>query len=202
LSVAGVFFTDCENRARSPNCSVMRSWAWPAGGCLQQWSPSFAGKDSTLSMFSISPMVVACFPHLSVNASRVAPARGLAHFAARQTWSPLMFSNYSFVMWLLDWRIDLCSSAFACAAASDLLPILFSLHNALLLSLSHRSTTSSTGRIFLFSSPWHPGPCSGFPDTSLPPALPRHLCTPHLGELSVTPAHSTASLLLSHPVLT
>ena len=70
----GAFSTDGENRAHSTICSIMRSWVWPAGGSFYYRSPSFIDKDSSLSIFSFSAMVYACFPSLSVNASTVAPA--------------------------------------------------------------------------------------------------------------------------------
>jgi len=127
--------TNCENRARLTGCSVLRLWLWPAGGSSEYWSPSFVGKDSPGSFVSFSATVFACFPSLSVDLSTVAPTRGLANFAALHTSPALRFSKWSFHIRLFECRIDLCTSAFVCTAASSLIPFPFSLPNTLLLSL-------------------------------------------------------------------
>jgi len=80
-------------------------------------------------------MVFASFPCLPVSAPTVAPAGGLLNIAALPTSPPLRFRMWSSHFCLLHCRIDFCSSAFASAATSDLLPLPFSRPSALLFSL-------------------------------------------------------------------
>ena len=109
--------------------------AYPAWGSSESWSCWFWRKDSRLSIFSFAVTVFSCFPSLSVKASTVAPARGLANSTVLHTLTPLRFFRGSFHILSVALRINLSNSALGCAVAVNLRFLLFPLPSSLFLSL-------------------------------------------------------------------
>lgn len=135
LSGPGAFRMDCANRAHSTAYSVTDWCACATGGNSKYWLCSFGGKDSHLGISSFLVRVFACFPSLSVRASKRAAARGLANFITLPTLASLWFFRYSFHILSFALRIDFCNFALAWAVAADVRLFLCSLPSWPLCSL-------------------------------------------------------------------
>jgi len=116
------FLTNWEYRACATGWSVTFVCKLPARSGSLHWSSSYTGRHCSLSISSVSLVVFACLPTLSIIAPTVTPARRYTYCASLKTSSLLKFQQTPLHIWCLDFRKEFCKCAFARAATSEYHP--------------------------------------------------------------------------------